>query len=366
MSSMSRRAAGVLLLIGLMCLWHQPAAASKLVALVIGNESPDNGLSRADLNSKLSELKSSLFKYGSETHIIEGMNLSREDLLERMRKFEAGLAEAEVAFFYYAGVGAHNPDGNSYLVPQGWDGRQEAELVAIGSLLERMRGNPNSRGLVFLDALKPKTASGWQPTILPGLGSLSKEADQGKLQIAFLEMMPGPAGAGGILTRALLRQLQPERIKLPQFASLVQEDVSFDTGSIHVPRLFGSVDGSLELQRLSKDELAAKQQKCLANRESNSFGEPMGLGARPKEASRSRAWFWYCPEPPPPLSAAPAPEPRRQAKPDRKVPVAEKPSAPRRAYVRSEGGRPSYRGGGGGGGYGGGGGSAAASSVPTP
>lgn len=357
---MLRRAAGLLLLLGLSSFWQQPAAAGKLIALVIGNESPDNGLSKTDLTAKLGELKTSLFKYASETVIIDGMNLSREQLLDRIGRFEAGLEGAEVAFFYYAGLGAHNLDGSSYLIPHGWDGSQEGELVAIGSLLEKMRANANSKGLVFLDALKPKAATGWQPSVRPGLGSLSREADPDRLQIAFLEMASGAAGSGGLLNKALLRQLQPERIKLPQFASLVKEDVSFDTGSIHVPRLFGSVGGELELRRLSNEELAAKQQKCVASNKV-ALTEPMNLGATSRESSRSRFWQWFCPELSPPASVRRAPDESRPAQ-SRRTREAESPRRDRPALRSPGGGGAPSRGDGGGSS----GSRAAASAVPTP
>ncbi len=319
---MAKRAAALVLLAALWAFWQQPAAASKLVALVVGNETSDGGADRANLTSKLSELKSSLFSYGDETYIIEGINLPGEQLAERIRIFEARLGEAEIAFFYFYGMGAHSLGGTSYLVPQGWDGRREEELVALGRLLERMRLNPKRRGLVFLDALKPTTVSGWQPALRPGLGSLGKEADDDRLQIALLEI-PGSSQSGGFLTTALVRQLQGERIKLPQFASLVQEDVNFDTDTRHVPLVFGSLGGAPELRRLSKEELAAKQQKCLAGREQMARDEPVRLAGPTREASRT-FWHWFCPELQPPASARPVPiEPRasRQARPDDREPA---------------------------------------------
>ncbi len=365
---MIKHAATLALLVALSGLWHQPAAASKLVALVVGNETQDDGLGHADLTSKLAELKNSLFNYGDETYIIDGVNLSKKEFSERIGRFEAKLKEAEIAVFYFSGIGAHNLAGNSYLVPRGWDGRQEDELIALGGLLERMRLNPNIKGLVFLDALKPASASTWQPTVRPGLGTLGREAEDDRLQIASLEMLPEPASSAGYLTRALVRQLQPERIKLPQFASLVQQDVSFDTGSIYVPRLFGSLGGSLELQRLSREELAAKQQRCIASREKDALDAPMRVAARPDEMSRNVFWHWFCPEPPRPASARPAPEqPRHRLKSDNKETPTRR-STPReyrgreRSAARAESGsQRSYGSGGGASGS-----RAAASAVPTP
>jgi hypothetical protein len=294
---------------------HHPASASKVVALVIGNESPENGLSGSDLGIKLKTLKDNLFSYGSESIIIDGMNLSKDEIWARIRKFEAGLANADLAIFYYAGLGAHSAQGNSYLVPQGWDGRQEDELVELHAVLERMRAASGVRGLVFLDTIKPGSSTSWQlENILPGLGGFSGEARPGSLQITVIDAVQGPTYSPGLLTGALLKQLQTESntIRPPQLASQVQDEVSFDTGNIHVPRLFGSVDGPSELKRLSQEEFQAKQKRCMASREeaegatkvasegtttvADASGRPIGpLGAEPARLG-GRFWDWFCPE----------------------------------------------------------------------
>jgi hypothetical protein len=265
---MSRLATVLSIALTALSIGLQPAAAAgKVVALVIGNEVPDIGLIGSELNAKLKDLKDNLFRYGHESIILEGTNLSHEGLLARIRAFESGLSDAEVAIFYYVGLGAHSRDGDSYLVPQGWDGSRAADLVSIRSVLERMRANDRAKGLVFLDAVQPRTNPGWRvPDIRPGLGGLSREADPEKLQIAFVDVVPGLGSSAALLTGAMVRRLQPDRIKLPQLASQVQQDVSLDTGGMYAPRVFGSVSGSLELQRLSADEFQMKTKRCLDQR----------------------------------------------------------------------------------------------------
>ena len=210
-------AALLIALMGLVVGLQPAAAASKVVALVIGNEAPYNGLDGSELNAKLKDLMDNLFRYGHESMILEGANLSNEGLLARIRAFESGLSDAEVAIFCYVGFGAHSMDGDSYLVPQGWDGSRAADLVSIRSVLDRMRANDRAKSLVFLDAVQPRTSPGWRvPDIRPGLGSLSREADPEKLQIAFVDVVPGPGSSAGLLTGAMVGRLQPDRIKLPQ------------------------------------------------------------------------------------------------------------------------------------------------------
>ena len=65
-------AALLIALMGLVVGLQPAAAASKVVALVIGNEAPDNGLDGSELNAKLKDLKDNLFRYGHESMILEG------------------------------------------------------------------------------------------------------------------------------------------------------------------------------------------------------------------------------------------------------------------------------------------------------
>ena len=367
---MSRCATALLLCVGLLGfgLAPQPAAASKVVALVIGNESPENGLSGTDLSLKLRSLKDNLFSYGTESVIIEGMNLNRAEMLARVRKFTDGLASADLAIFYYAGLSAHNSDGSSYLVPQSWNGSDAGELVALHGVLERMREAQGARGLVFLDSMRPRRSATWQvPGIEPGLGSFSGEARPDRLQIALVDVVPGPTYAAGLFTDALLKRLEPESINPSQLASLVQGDVSFSSGNIHVPRLFGSVDGPTELKRLRQDEFAAKQKKCVASRESSEGTttvaeadvRPMSaLGPEPARLG-GRFWDWFCPDSTPRARPPVASRDRDQDVPRKRVVHRDADSPSPRAA------RPARHYGGGG--YGGGGAArAAASGAPVP
>ena len=383
---MSRCAAALLLSLGLLGFSHHPAAASKVVALVIGNESPENGLSGSDLGVKLKTLKDNLFSYGSDSIIIDGMNLSKDEMSSRIRKFEAELAGAELAILYYTGLGAHNADGSSYLVPQGWNGRQEGDLIALHDVLERIRAAPRARGLVFLDTLKPGSSAGWQAeNVRPGLGSFSGEARPDRLQITLIEAVPGSTYSPGLLPNALLKQLRSDNttIKPPQLASQVHDEVSFDTGNIHVPRLFGSVDGPSELKRLSQDELEAKQKRCVASREqsegttrvasestttvADASGRAMGpMGTEQPSYLGGRFFEWFCPE----LG-------ERRAKPPRYVaPQRQEQNTPSKRIAQQQqrfegarsgrGGQAPARSQGGGSSYGGGAARAAASGAPVP
>jgi hypothetical protein len=237
-------------------------------------------------------------------------------------------------------------------------------LVSIRSLLERMRTNDKAKSLVFLDAVQPRTSPRWRvPDIRPGLGSLSREADPEKLQIALVDVVPERGGSAGLLTVAMVRRLQPERIKLPQLAILVQQDVSVDTGGMYAPRVFGSVSGSLELQRLTTEEFQTKAKKCLDQRQqateatitqastTSADASDASLQLAGTDASHNqvyRVWDWFCPDYAPP-----------QVYRQRRWPVSSGSAGaravsahPRSLYV--------------GGGFGGGHTRSAASGVPTP
>src|ERR1700733_7538075 len=100
---MFRRASHLLLLAGLLTFSQHAAAASKVVALLIGNDSLDLGLKQGDLNVKLDALRANLFNYGDESIISGGVNLPKEDMQARIREFQDRLPGAEAAIFYYTG-----------------------------------------------------------------------------------------------------------------------------------------------------------------------------------------------------------------------------------------------------------------------
>ena len=85
---MFRRASHLLLLAGLLTFSQHAAAASKVVALLIGNDSLDLGLKQGDLNVKLDALRANLFNYGDESIISGGVNLPKEDMQARIREFQ--------------------------------------------------------------------------------------------------------------------------------------------------------------------------------------------------------------------------------------------------------------------------------------
>jgi hypothetical protein len=150
---------------------------------------------------------------------------------------------------------------------------------------------------------------------------LSREADPEKLQIALVDVVPEPGGSAGLLTVAMVRRLQPDRIKLPQLAILVQQDVSVETGGVYAPRVFGSVSGSLELQRLTTDEFQTKAKKCLDRRQQATEATITQASTTSADASEAslqsdaslqfagtdashnqvyRVWDWFCPDYAPP------------------------------------------------------------------
>ncbi len=319
-----------------------PAGASKVVALVIGNSAPDEGLTKSELVPRLDALKDRLFHYGSETLLFTGVDLSRDDMSKLIQQFQARLGGADVAVVYYAGRSAHT-DSDSYLVPADGSDGQIAGLIPVRPILAEIRNRVPGRAMVFLDSVKPK--AGFKSRgVLPGFGRLDAEADGNKLSLAYSSLLPGSMETRTPLSMALLQHLQPKRVDLTRLASLVQQDVSFQSSGMHVPRVSGAVQSNLALDEVSGDELDAKTRRCVADRGGDDAGVKLAsadrtgestvqLSARQGESVVGRSeWHLFCP------FFEPAPEARAVIPEEEVAPPSKSRKGNGSAHGRSHGG----------------------------
>ena len=330
--------------------------ASAVEVMVVGNAAPDAGLSQETVVKKLKGLMTKLYSYEGVNPIVYAANLSRAALEPRLREFEEKMAGADFVIFYYLGLGVRDASGASFLVPFGWNGNGiNSELVPVKGILEKMRTAANGKSLFIVDGVDPDPAREWKHEgFKPGLGDIERETKAGGVLIAYNH--EPLAGKDGTLFNASLEKRVSGPLQLKQLASLVQEDVSFETSGTKVPRLTGVISVSLQLKQASPDESAEKKkQLCTAANEqaeakvrlaSNGSGvassEPaetaaaIVIGEKASKTSSAATWF-FCPfdtddneddvrtprphakprrELPPPAAGR---EPRRQAPPPRQV-----------------------------------------------
>jgi hypothetical protein len=238
--------------------------ASAVEVMVVENISPETGLNQVAAAKKLRALMTKLYSYEGVHPIVYAANASRAELEPRLNEFEEKLADADFAIFYFMGLGAHDASGASFLVPNSWDG-SKGELVALKEILDKMRAAANGKSLLIVDAVEPAE---WKyESIYPGLGDIEREAGAGGVLIAYNHGEALSTKDGTQFTASFEKRLS-EPLQLKQLASLLQEDVSFETGGARVPRLAGGISASLQLNLASREELTAKKkQVCTAANE---------------------------------------------------------------------------------------------------
>jgi hypothetical protein len=238
--------------------------ASAVEIMVVGNISSEAGLNETAAAKKLKALMTKLYSYEGVNPIVYAANVSKAALEPPLNEFEDKLAEADFVIFYFIGLSAHDPSGESFLVPHGWNGGK-SELVALKDILGKMRAAANGKSLLIVDAVEPAQ---WKyESIYPGLGDIEREARDGGVLIAYNHGEALSTKDGTQFTASFEKRLSGP-LELRQLASLLQEDVSFETSGADVPRLAGAISASLQLNLASREESTRKKkQVCTAANE---------------------------------------------------------------------------------------------------
>ena len=133
----------------------QDAFADKRVAFVVGNGAYKNvpALPNPAIDAK--SMARLLRNVGFE--VVEGANLSRDKMTDKLLDFGRKAAGADVALFYYAGHGIA-VNGTNYLLPVDADLKSEMDVklgaaINIDLTLEQTMGDAKVK-LVFLDACR--------------------------------------------------------------------------------------------------------------------------------------------------------------------------------------------------------------------
>lgn len=130
------------------------AAADKRVALVIGNSTYMHAGDLANPRNDAEDVASSFERVGFK--VIKGLDLSKQNMNQLIRKFARSLKGAQIGAFFYAGHGIQ-VDGKNYLVPI--DAKLEDatgidfELLRV-DIIQRAMERTTSSNLIFLDACR--------------------------------------------------------------------------------------------------------------------------------------------------------------------------------------------------------------------
>src|SRR3954467_15126618 len=236
------------LLASLMCmvLSVSAAKADRRVAFVVGNGAYKNVAQLPNPPIDAKAMAATLRNVGFE--VIEGSNLSRDQMTEKLLDFGRKAQGSDVAVFYYAGHGIA-VGGSNYLLPVDADIKSEMDVklgaaINIDLTLEQTMGDAKVK-LVFLDACrdnpfaaKIKSNSATRSVnVQSGLAEM--KSGEGTL-IAFATgpgqtALDGEAGTNSPFTRARMANIASPGVEIQQAMTKVRAQVNEETGKNQLP-----------------------------------------------------------------------------------------------------------------------------------
>src|SRR6187431_351376 len=236
------------LILSAVCLLFTAGAASaeKRVAFVVGNGAYKNVAPLPNPSVDAKAIASTLRNVGFE--VVEGSNLTRDKMTERLLDFGKKAQGADVAVFFYAGHGIAI-SGTNYLLPIDADIKSEMDVklgaaINIDVTLEQTMSDAKVK-LVFLDACrdnpftaKIRSAKATRSVNVPS-GLAEMKSGEGTL-IAFATgpgqtALDGEQGTNSPFTRALMANIAAPGVEIQQAMTKVRAQVNEETAKGQLP-----------------------------------------------------------------------------------------------------------------------------------
>jgi uncharacterized caspase-like protein len=222
------------------------AKADKRVAFVVGNGAYKNVAALPNPAIDAKAMAKVLRNVGFD--VVEGTNLTRDKMTERLLEFGKKAEGADVALFFYAGHGIAI-NGTNYLLPVDADIKSEMDVklgsaINVDTTLEQTMADAKVK-LVFLDAcrdnpfagkIKPNSATR-SLSVQSGLAEM--KSGEGTL-IAFATgpgqtALDGEVGTNSPFTRALMANIAQPGVEIQQAMTKVRAQVNEETGKNQLP-----------------------------------------------------------------------------------------------------------------------------------
>src|SRR5882757_5411370 len=232
------------------------ANAEKRVAFVVGNGTYKNVAALPNPPIDAKAMAGVLRNVGFD--VVEGTNLTRDKMTEKLLDFGKKAQGADVAVFFYAGHGIAI-SGTNYLLPVDADIKSEMDVklgaaINIDLTLDQTMSDAKVK-LVFLDACrdnpfaaKIKSNSATR-SVSVGSGLAEMKSGEGTL-IAFATgpgqtALDGQEGTNSPFTRALISNITTPGVEIQQAMTKVRAQVNEETNKGQLPwghtNLIGSV-----------------------------------------------------------------------------------------------------------------------------
>src|ERR1700710_2903496 len=237
------------LILSLICmaLTASVAKADRRVAFVVGNGTYKNVAQLPNPPVDAKAMANVLRKVGFE--VVEGTNLTRDKMTERLLEFGKKAQGADVAVFFYAGHGIAIA-GSNYLLPIDADIKSEMDVklgaaINIDLTLDQTMSDAKVK-LVFLDACsdnpfaaKIKSSSSSTRSVSVHTDLAEMKSGEGTL-IAFATgpgqtALDGQEGTNSPFTRALIAHITTPGIEIQQAMTEVRAQVNEETNKGQLP-----------------------------------------------------------------------------------------------------------------------------------
>jgi uncharacterized caspase-like protein len=250
-----------------MSLTAHSAKADRRVAFVVGNGAYRNVAQLPNPPIDAKAMAAVLRNVGFE--VVEGTNLTRDAMTERLLEFGQKAQGADVAVFFYAGHGIAI-GGTNYLLPIDADIKSEMDVklgaaINIDLTLDQTMSDAKVK-LVFLDACrdnpfaaKIKSNSATRSvTVQSGLAEM--KSGEGTL-IAFATgpgqtALDGQEGTNSPFTRALIAHITAPGVEIQQAMTEVRAQVNEETNKGQLPWGHTNLIGSVYLNPVATNAAA--------------------------------------------------------------------------------------------------------------
>ena len=231
------------------------AWAQKRIALIVGNSAYQNAPQLPNPARDASSIAQMFKDAGFDTVDLQ-LNLGNVEFKRAMRKFEAGVDQADVAVLYYAGHGIEI-GGTNYLVPVdarlASDRDAEDEAISLERLVSSAEGAKRLR-LIILDACRDnpfattmkRDRKGANRAISAGLGRVEPTSTDTLIAYAAKAGSTAEDGAGehSPFANAILKNLPVSGLDVRLAFGRVRDDVLKATNNRQEPFVYGSLGGS--------------------------------------------------------------------------------------------------------------------------
>lgn len=257
------------LLLTLLCMAAtvDAANADRRVAFVVGNGAYKNVAQLPNPPIDAKAMAATLRNVGFE--VIEGSNLTRDQMTEKLLDFGRKAQGTDVAVFYYAGHGIA-VGGTNYLLPVDADIKSEMDVklgaaINIDLTLDQTMGDAKVK-LVFLDACRDNPfaakikSNAATRSVNVGSGLAEMKSGEGTL-IAFATgpgqtALDGQEGNNSPFTRALIDNITKPGVEIQQAMTSVRAQVNEETRKGQLPWGHTNLIGAVYLNPTTTTQVA--------------------------------------------------------------------------------------------------------------